>query len=68
MSGKDLDPNLPANPCGLVAKSVFTDTFWVTDPNGKNMTINDTDISWASDREYKFKNMITTDGKDWRDL
>ena len=27
VSGKYLSPDMPANPCGLIAKSVFNDSF-----------------------------------------
>lgn len=59
-------PTAPANPCGLVAKSFFNDTFRVY--NGTNQTttkvdVNSNGIAWDSDKEYKFKNM---DG-DWQD-
>jgi len=59
----------PANPCGLVAKSVFNDTFLLysgagttdndatSNPAKYNVTINSTGIAWDSDLEYKFKNM-----------
>jgi hypothetical protein len=32
----DLNPDSPAIPCGLVAKSVFTDRYWVSDPSLNN--------------------------------
>jgi hypothetical protein len=58
----------PANPCGLVAKSFFNDTFLlysgattkdadVTSNPKLNVTINSTGIAWDSDKEYKFHNM-----------
>lgn len=58
-----MDPEAPAIPCGLNAKSLFNDTFvlkW-----GKDVVpINETNIAWPSDREYKFSNM---DG-DWKSV
>lgn len=45
-----------ANPCGLVAKSFFNDSFTMlngTDP----VDINEKGIAWQSDIDYKFKNM-----------
>lgn len=51
---------LPADgvawPCGLVAKSFFTDTYKLFDSNNVQKTINETGIAWESDKEYKFKN------------
>lgn len=46
----------PAIPCGLVAKSVFNDEYKLADSEGNSIDINSTDISWNSDRDYKFKN------------
>lgn len=42
----------------MVAKSVFNDTFTLEDESGQTpINIDDTDIAWSSDREYKFKNI-----------
>ena len=53
-----------AFPCGLVAKSVFTDKFTLFKSNkdGTQFEINEKGIAWESDIEYKFKN---SDGE-WR--
>ena len=52
-----------AIPCGLIAKSVFNDTFSLsTQPfTGKNqstglISIDSSNIAWKSDVDYKFKN------------
>lgn len=55
--GKTLDDKLPAIPCGLVAKSVFNDTYKLIGPDGKQVTIDKTNIAWSSDIEYKFHNI-----------
>ena len=59
-----LIPDDVAYPCGLVAKSYFNDTFILSKDKtaGDNVIIDDSDIAWKSDREFKFKNM---DG-DWQ--
>lgn len=57
VSGLTLDDGEPANPCGLVAKSFFNDTFALFDKSSTNITISDSGIAWDSDKEYKFKNM-----------
>lgn len=64
VGGKPLPPGSPANPCGLVAKSFFNDTFQLFSGTAKsdaeatlNISINETGIAWDSDKEYKFKNM-----------
>jgi len=61
-----MNDNDPAVPCGLVAKSYFNDTYLLTDPKGKNIIINDVNIAWESDRQYKFKNIQNApDGKSY---
>ena len=40
-------------PCGLIAWSLFNDTYNVT-TGGQQLVINKTGISWKSDREHKF--------------
>ncbi len=59
VNGGSLPPGSPANPCGLVAKSFFNDTFKLLqgDSSGTGIGINDTGIAWDSDKEYKFHNM-----------
>jgi len=61
------DLELPAIPCGLVAKSIFNDTYELYDPSSQNVTIDDTDIAWSSDREFKFAN-IKADDKDHKEI
>jgi hypothetical protein len=55
-----LDPEKVAIPCGLIAKSVFNDTYMLsrnTDfTKGGNIVIDDSDIAWKSDVDFKFKN------------
>ena len=66
----------PANPCGLIAKSLFTDTFGLLeDPTGafqgvQPLTINDTNIAWKSDVAWKFKRLNTGqwDTVQWTDV
>lgn len=58
-----LDPNDPAMPCGLVAKSFFTDTYSLRSESGRNIGIDSNDIAWESDKEYKFKLLTGTDSK-----
>ena len=71
VSGKELNADAAAYPCGLVAKSVFTDKFTsFMDEAGKVYAIDDSDIAWESDVEYKFKNLAVPDWKDiqWADV
>lgn len=50
----------PAYPCGLVAKSLFNDTYALSFVNSSGSTsqvfINESNIAWESDVKYKFKN------------
>jgi hypothetical protein len=52
-----LDPEAAANPCGLIAKSLFNDTYNLTSPspNRKDIFINETGIAWQSDVDLKYK-------------
>ncbi|CAJ1978381.1 unnamed protein product [Sphenostylis stenocarpa] len=43
----------PIVPCGLIAWSLFNDTYSFS-RNGNNLTVNKKDISWKSDRDHKF--------------
>ena len=56
VDGTPLVDDDPAFPCGLVAKSFFTDSFKLLDPAGVEVIISDDNIAWESDKEYKFKN------------
>ena len=46
----------PANPCGLVAKSFFNDTFKLYNESGREVLLNEKGIAWDSDIEI-FKNL-----------
>jgi hypothetical protein len=50
-----LDPDAVAIPCGLVAKSVFNDTYTLS-LNSTPITIDSSNIAWKSDLDFKFKN------------
>lgn len=49
-----LDPNAPANPCGLIAKSFFNDRYQLSTLN-KQIKINEAGIAWESDKNLKYK-------------
>jgi hypothetical protein len=67
-----------AIPCGLIAKSVFTDSFFLsTQPfigNTSNSSglipIDSSNIAWKSDVDYKFKNQPVSNWQDiqWLDI
>lgn len=61
-----MDLNDPATPCGLVAKSYFNDKFTnfkKTGATNPEIDIKETDIAWATDKEYKFANVEITKDK-----
>lgn len=55
--GVKLADDMPANPCGLVAKSLFNDTYKLTQTQGGAAVGDFTakGIAWESDVNYKFK-------------
>jgi hypothetical protein len=70
-----LDDDLPATPCGLVAKSIFNDTFKLYKENSGSqertqINIIQKGIAWSSDMTYKFKNveLPANAGKSWEDV
>jgi hypothetical protein len=76
-TGKRITPLADAAaaiPCGLVAKSIFNDTFQLfkteSDGTKKLMDIVETGIAWSSDITYKFKNMEMQAGSSqtWEDI
>jgi len=67
-SGQVLADDLPAIPCGLVAKSVFNDTYQLQDSTGKTIPIIESGIAWSSDIQYKFKNIEKPPGGSWEDV
>lgn len=58
VDGSDLTQDDVAYPCGLIAKSVFTDSYKIktTETVPVPVDIDSTDIAWKSDVEFKFKN------------
>lgn len=56
VNGQNLTPGDVAIPCGLIAKSFFTDKYKLVNEAGTDQTIDSSDIAWKSDVEFKFKN------------
>lgn len=50
---EDMVDGKPIVPCGLIAWSLFNDTYSFAIRN-QNITVNKKDISWKSDRDHKF--------------
>lgn len=62
VDGTPLDPYGVAIPCGLIARSVFNDSYTLWQINGTdrtNITFTSDNIAWKTDRE-KFKNQPGT--------
>lgn len=62
------NPSGVASPCGLIAKSVFTDTFTLRDKNNNLITIDDSNIAWKSDVDYKYKQAPNAQSTQWLDV
>lgn len=69
--GSPLQDDAPANPCGLIAKSLSTDKFSIfkgetAQPDEKPVTPDFSNIAWKSDVAYKFKN--SGEGDAWKSI
>lgn len=64
VGGITLSTDAVANPCGLIAKSLFTDTYNLSDSSGNKIYINETGIAWAADKELKYKRPTDPTGGD----
>ena len=53
VSGDPLEPEDIAHPCGIAARSVFNDTFAMTDPNNVPVDISSKGIAWEDDITYR---------------
>ena len=51
------------NPCGLVARSFFTDTFELSDSSGAAIDWTTEGVAWPRDKAEKFKNTSATSNK-----
>ena len=65
-----LDPNAPANPCGLIARSFFNDSYLLTsDETGLLvLDINPKNISWKSDRNGRYRRPKNAEKIQWMDV
>ena len=64
-----LSSSTVANPCGLIAKYMFTDTYALSGINGTTIAIDETNIAHAVDKNYKFKHPTSSNANQilWRD-
>lgn len=75
IDGTPLNQSAPANPCGLIAKSLFTDSFKLIEHGKVNpandwtkeipLVMNDSNIAWKSDVAFKFKRL---DNVNWNKI
>jgi hypothetical protein len=63
-NNKTMNESAPANPCGLIAKSLFTDTYAIKDSTGKEVFIDETNIAWEADKKLKYAQPVDPTGKD----
>ncbi|KAH7557874.1 hypothetical protein ACOSP7_027790 [Xanthoceras sorbifolium] len=49
-----LNGTVPIVPCGLIAWSLFNDSYSFSRNNNETLTVNKKEISWKSDRDHKF--------------
>jgi hypothetical protein len=59
LDGTPLDPQAQAFPCGLVARSLFNDTFTLNYTEGgasTNFVLQENGIAWPDDINYRYKN------------
>lgn len=62
-----LVPDEIAYPCGMVAYSLFNDSFTLEYPNGSDVTILNSGIAWPSDKK-KYKYEASDEPKMWTDI
>jgi hypothetical protein len=68
LNGSRIEDDAVLNPCGLMARSMFNDTFELYDPKQQRVDINETLIAWESDKEYLFKHVDGYENKTWVDI
>jgi len=57
-----------ANPCGLIAKSLFNDTYKLYNSSNGECFINETNIAWDSDKKGRFKKHPNSSFVQWTDV
>jgi hypothetical protein len=67
-TGGQLLPGGIMNPCGLIARANFTDSFQIRDKDNSIVKINDTAIASKYDREYMFKRNNDYKNTQWLDV
>ena len=68
IGGDKLDPDGPAHPCGLIARSLFNDTYTLNYPlDGNDIPIYYEGIAWESDKK-RYKNAPNAQKVQWTDI
>jgi hypothetical protein len=66
ITNMDISSDDPANPCGLIAKSFFNDTYRLYKPGGTNeVEISEHGIAWDVDKEEKFDKLDSWEEDQW---
>ena len=69
ISNVNLTGNAVANPCGLIAKSYFNDTYQLFQPGGDgNVVIHEDRIAWNVDKNDKFESADHAQETQWTDI
>lgn len=68
MGGNILNSNDPANPCGLIAKSLFNDTYSLANGDGELIEINENNIAWDSDKKGRYVKANNASLIQWTDV
>lgn len=63
--GYYLPQSAPANPCGLYARAFFNDTYSLSSINDGRIIINETNIAWPTDKEFRFKSPLNAERIQW---
>ena len=64
----NISSSAPANPCGLVAKSYFNDTYSIVDSSYSEIPMTSNGIAWDIDKEQKFKKSENSEEVQWIDV
>lgn len=67
ITGSPLDPEAIANPCGIIAATIFNDSF-VMQLGSNNISIADTGIAWPSDLKRFIIPNATSKNSMWYDI
>ena len=66
-NGTKMEPNGILDPCGLIARSMFNDTFKLFDFKGYEVKIDESLIASDIDRKINFKNSKNSEDVQWTD-